>query len=98
MIFSSLIFIFFFLPLFFLIYYLVPNKFKNIIILIFSLIFYSWGEPIYILLLLFSSVVDYTNGFFINKYQKDTKKKRFFLILSIIINISLLVVFKYSGF
>ena len=98
MIFSSLLFLFIFLPIFLLIYYLVPFKFKNFILLLFSLLFYSWGEPIYILLLIFSSVVDYTNGLLIDKFQDDKKKKRIFLILSIIINLSLLGVFKYSNF
>lgn len=98
MVFSSLFFIFFFLPIFFIIYYLSPNKIKNIILLLFSLLFYSWGEPIYIILLLFSSVVDYSNGFFINKYRNNKTKKKIFLILSIVINLSLLGVFKYSNF
>ena len=98
MVFSSLFFVFFFMPIFLIIYYLVPNKIKNIILLIFSLLFYSWGEPIYIVLLLFSSVVDYSNGYFINKFKDSKVKTRFFLILSIVINLSLLGVFKYSNF
>jgi len=75
MVFSNLLFIFIFLPIFLLIYYLVPFKLKNFIILVFSLLFYSWGEPIYILLLIFSSIVDYTNGLLIDKFQDDKKKK-----------------------
>lgn len=98
MVFSSLFFIFFFLPVFFVLYYIVPSKFKNLILLIFSLLFYSWGEPIYILILLFSSLVDYTNGFFINKYKDNKLKKKIFLIISIIVNLSLLGIFKYSNF
>lgn len=98
MIFSSLPFLFFFLPIFLMIYFIVPKRIKNIILLIFSLIFYAWGEPIYIILMVFSSIVDYTNGKMIEKYQNDKLKKRMFLILSIIINISLLGFFKYSNF
>lgn len=98
MIFSSLPFLFFFLPIFLMIYFIVPKRIKNIILLIFSLIFYAWGEPIYIILMVFSSIVDYTNGKMIEKYQNDKLKKRIFLILSIIINISLLGFFKYSNF
>ena len=94
MVFSSLEFIFIFLPIFFIIYYLVKDKYKNFIILIFSLLFYSFGEPVYILLLLLSSVVDYSNGFFINKYKDNKKKKRVFLIISIIVNLSILGFFK----
>ena len=98
MIFSSLLFLFIFLPVFLLIYYLVPFKFKNFILLVFSLLFYSWGEPIYITLLIFSSIVDYFNGILITKYEGNRKKQRIFLILSIIVNLSLLGVFKYSNF
>ena len=98
MIFSSLTFIFIFLPIFLLIYYLVPNKIKNLILLLFSLIFYAWGEPIYILLLLLSSIVDFSNGYFINKYKGNRKKQKVFLIISIIVNLSLLGIFKYTNF
>lgn len=95
MIFSSIPFVFFFLIIFFALYFIVPKKFKNVVLLIFSLIFYAWGEPIYIILMLFSSIVDYFNGRMIEKYQN---KKKIFLILSIIVNISLLGFFKYADF
>ena len=98
MVFSSLEFIFIFLPIFFIIYYVAKDKYKNFIILIFSLLFYSFGEPVYILLLLLSSIVDYSNGFFINKFKDDKKKKRIFLIISIIVNLSILGFFKYADF
>lgn len=98
MVFSSIPFLFFFLPLFLLIYFIVPKRFKNFILLIFSLIFYAWGEPIYIILMVFSSLVDYTNGLLINKFKDNKVKSKIFMILSIVINISLLSVFKYSGF
>ena len=95
MVFSSIPFLFFFLPIFLIIYYLVSFRFKNITLLIFSLIFYAWGEPIYIILMVFSSIVDYTNGRMIEKYPN---KKKIFMILSVIINLSLLGFFKYSNF
>lgn len=95
MIFSSIPFVFFFLIIFFALYFIVPKKFKNVVLLIFSLIFYAWGEPIYIILMLFSSIVDYFNGRMIEKYKN---KKKIFLILSIIVNISLLGFFKYADF
>ena len=98
MIFSSIPFLFFFFPIFLLIYYLVPFRYKNIILLIFSLVFYAWGEPIYILLMIFSSVVDYMNGIMIEKYWNDSKRKKIFMILSIIVNLSLLGFFKYADF
>ena len=95
MVFSSIPFLFFFLPVFLILYYIVPFKFKNIILLIFSLIFYAWGEPVYILLMIFSSVVDYNNGRLMEKYPN---RKKIFLISSVIINLSLLFFFKYSNF
>jgi len=98
MIFSSIPFLFFFFPLFLILYYLVPFKIKNIILLIFSLIFYAWGEPVYIVLMIFSSIVDYINGRMIEKYYDNKVKKRFFMIGSVIINVLLLGFFKYSDF
>ena len=98
MIFSSIHFLFFFFPLFILLYFTLPFKYKNYILLLFSLIFYAWGEPIYILLMIFSSIVDFINGKNIEKYKDDNKKKKFYLIISIIINISLLGFFKYADF
>jgi len=98
MIFSSIPFLFFFFPVFLLLYYIVPFKYKNLILLVFSLIFYAWGEPIYISLMIFSSVVDYVNGLMIEKYNDNKHKKRIFLIASVIINLSLLGFFKYADF
>ena len=99
MVFSSLIFLILFLPILLVIYYLIPSKktfaWKNVILLIFSLIFYAWGEPIYILLMLFSSIVDYTIG---NLIDKVPKKKKLWLTLSIVINLGMLMYFKYTNF
>jgi len=98
MIFSSIPFLFFFFPLFLLLYYISPFKIKNIILLIFSLIFYAWGEPVYIVLMVFSSVVDYINGRMIEKYYDQKSKKRIFMVGSVIINLLLLGFFKYADF
>ena len=98
MIFSSIPFLFFFFPIFLLLYYISPFKIKNLILLIFSLIFYAWGEPVYIVLMIFSSVVDYTNGRIIDKYRDNKVIKRLFMVFSIIINLALLGFFKYSDF
>lgn len=97
MVFSSLIFIIFFLPIFLIIYYLVPNKIKNIILLIFSLIFYAWGEPLYILLLLFIAFINYISGLLIDK-AKIKRRKTLILILNIFINLAFLFYFKYIDF
>ena len=97
MIFSNLLFIFIFLPIFLCIYYIVPMKFKNFILLVFSLIFYGFGEPIYILLLLFVSIMNYIFGIFIDKSKKKTKKK-LLLIGAVILNLLILMYFKYTNF
>ncbi len=96
MVFSSIPFLFFFFPLFLFLYYILPFKYKNKILLIFSLIFYAWGEPVYILLMLFSTFVDYMNGRLFEK--KNFRNKKLYLIIALAINISLLGFFKYSDF
>ena len=99
MVFSSLTFLFFFLPLALLVYYLSPNKIKNIVLLAVSLFFYAWGEPIYILLMIFSACVDYVHGLFIHKYRISQKvKAKIALISSLIVNIGILTFFKYADF
>lgn len=95
MIFSSIPFIFFFFPLFLILYYLVPYKLKNYILLIFSLFFYAWGEPVYVFLMIISCLVNYIAGLLIEKFEN---KKKLWLILSIIINLALIGFFKYANF
>ncbi len=98
MVFSSITFLYFYLPAILLIYYLSPKKFKNIILLVSGLFFYAWGEPIYVLVMLFSSFVDYLAGLVIDKFDSDQKKRTSALLISLIINLGLLGVFKYSSF
>lgn len=98
MVFSSFTFLFYFFPIFFITYFLMPKKLKNLCIFIFSLIFYAWGEPIYVLLMLFSTLNDFFFGKLIYKYQNTKNISRMFLIFSIIINLLLLTFFKYSDF
>lgn len=97
MVFSSITFLFYFLPIVLFSYFLSPYKFKNATLLIFSLIFYAWGEPVYILIMLFSTIIDYIHALIIDKYR-NTFKAKLALMSSIIINLSLLVFFKYSDF
>ena len=97
MVFSSITFLFYFLPITLAIYYIVPNKLKNIVLLIASFIFYFFGEPTYILLMVFSIISTYIFGLLIDKY-KNTKYKKVFLILSIIVSLGLLIYFKYADF
>ncbi len=98
MVFSSLIFIFVFLPITILIYYIAPKKLKNLALFIASLIFYAWGEPIYITIMLFSTVFDFFNGLAIEKYRDNKRVSKAILINSLVINLGLLGFFKYSSF
>ncbi len=97
MLFSSISFIYYFLPLVFLIYFAVPAKFKNLVLLISSLGFYFFGEPRYTIILLFSTVVDYTHSLIIDK-KRGTPAAKYALISSIVLNLSILGFFKYSDF
>ena len=97
MVFSSLLFLYVFLPLALFLYYVSPKKIKNFTLFILSLIFYAWGEPIYVGIMLFSSVFDYFNGRLLNKF-KETWKRKAVLILSVVVNIGLLFFFKYYNF
>ena len=93
MVFSSIPFIFFFLPICLIFYYIAPFKAKNYILLLFSLVFYAWGEPIYIFLMIFSCLINYLYGILAHK----VKHKKAFFILCIIINIAILGFFKYGN-
>ncbi|MER2108118.1 MAG: MBOAT family O-acyltransferase [Solibacillus sp.] len=93
MVFSSLVFLFVFLPLVLLLYFIVPFKFKNIVLLVFSLFFYAWGEPVYIFLMLISIVVNYVLGIWVEK-----KRKLSILWIGIAINLLILGYYKYYGF
>ncbi|WP_160036124.1 MBOAT family O-acyltransferase [Paenibacillus sp. An7] len=98
MVFSSVAFLFYFLPVALLVYYVAPQRWKNAALLLISLLFYAWGEPVYILLLLFSSVVDYMNGLLMDRYEQREKIRRFILVFSLIVNIGVLSFFKYADF
>ncbi len=95
MVFSSIIFMFVFLPILIGIYYIVPFKLRNLIILLFSLVFYGWGEPVYIILMIYSIVFNYFMG--INIEKDKIKRKRTF-IFAICVNIFILGFFKYYDF
>ena len=98
MVFSSLLFIFIYLPLVLAIYYVTPLKYRNLLLLAVNLIFYGWGEPIYILIMVFSIFIDYFHGLLIEKYRARDKLARTFLISSIVCNLGLLLFFKYYDF
>lgn len=98
MVFSSLTFLFFFLPISLGIYYISPKRLKNFILLVTGLIFYAWGEPVYVAVMVMSAAIDYTAGR-IMAYKDDNQKIRTVcLIVSVCMNIGLLGIFKYSSF
>lgn len=98
MVFSSLLFLYFFLPLSIIFYFVFKDiRVKNIILLVFSFVFYAWGEPLWVVLLAFSGVVDYLNGLFIQK-MRDTKYAVLGVVNSVVINLLLLATFKYADF
>ena len=99
MVFSSLTFLFFFLPFALLLYYCSPRKMKNIVLLAVSLFFYAWGEPIYIFLMIFSAVIDYVHGLLIHKNRlRRPSIAKTALISSLVVNIAILSFFKYADF
>ena len=101
MLFSSLTFLFLFLPLILLLYFIIPNRtYRNIILMLSSLLFYAWGEPKYIFLMIFSILNDYLHSIFIEKNKANGKntKAKILLISSILINLGMLLFFKYSDF
>lgn len=100
MVFSSLLFLFRFLPAVLTVYYIAPRSLRNLVLLLFSLLFYAWGEPVYILLMLASILVSYTGGRLIAHFKQAGRiqaAKRT-LIVSSVISLSLLGFFKYADF
>ena len=98
MVFSSLTFMFIFLPIVLIVYYIAPKQLKNLFILISGLIFYAWGEPLYVLVMIASTLIDYTAGLLIYKFDDKNAVRRLCLIVSLVMNLGLLGVFKYGGF
>lgn len=112
MVFSSLTFLYYFLPVVLIVYIFLPNRItvplggdrhlvipaRNLLILLSGFFFYAWGEPFYVILMLFSTLIDYTAGRFMAKYDDNPAKRRLCLIVSVCMNVGLLAVFKYSDF
>lgn len=97
MVFSSLIFIFVFLPLTLGIYYIAPGFLRNPVLLIASLVFYAWGEPVYILVMIFSILVSYAGGLLLHRCRERGGAARWVLVAVIAINLAILGFFKYYG-
>jgi len=98
LVFSSLTFLFLYLPLTLLVYFLSPLKWRNFVLLLVSLLFYGWGEPVYIVIMFVSIAIDYTHGLLVEKHRSDDKKARWFVAQSVIFNLALLFFFKYGTF
>ena len=94
MLFSSISFLYYFLPAVIVLYFLVPFKFKNFVLLVASLFFYFYGEPLYVILMVVSSLSAYIHGLLIDKF-KETKWSKVFLVSSVVIGLSGLLFFKY---
>ena len=98
MLFSSNFFLFTFLPVVLLLYFVVPVKFRNFVLFAASILFYSWGEPVYVFLMLFSAMFNYSMALDINREQKKGKTGKGTLVFTVIVNLFILCFFKYYGF
>ena len=98
MLFSSLTFIFLFLPVVLAVYYLAPLKIRNLLLLLASLIFYAWGEPVYVVLMILSILLNYCCGREIAANAEDERKAHRGMIFAVAVNLALLFFFKYYGF
>ena len=97
MLFSSIIFLFYFLPITLLVYFIVPKKAKNAVLLIASIFFYSWGEPVYVFLMLFSAIFNYFMAIDIGREKAWGESGKKTLIFTVIVNLFILSFFKYYG-
>ena len=98
MLFSSIVFLFTFLPAVVILYYLLPVRFRNVILLLASLVFYAWGEPVYLFLMLLSILFNYFSGLDIARNLQDKRAAKRSLVFNLIINLAVLGFFKYEGF
>lgn len=98
MLFSSIVFLFSFFPAVMILYYLLPVRFRNVILLLASLVFYAWGEPVYLFLMLLSILFNYFSGLDIARNLQDKRAAKRSLVFNLIINLAVLGFFKYEGF
>ena len=95
MLFTSISFLYYFLPALIIIYFITPKKYKNIILLIASLLFYFYGEPKYVFLMIAEIIIAYIGAILIDKYKNQSKN---ILITTLFIHVFLLIIFKYTDF
>ena len=98
MVFSDSVFLFIFLPLTLAVYYAVPFAFKNTVLFLTGLLFYAWGEPVYVLIMLLSTAIDYCAGRLMDRFDSNKKIRKATLLVSVVMNLSLLGIFKYGSF
>ena len=98
MVFSSLTFLYGYLPLTLALYFLTPLRLRNLALLLVSLFFYGWGEPVYVGIMLLSILIDYSHGLLVERYRENDKKARWFAGQSVVFNLLLLGFFKYWDF
>lgn len=98
MVFSSITFLFYFLPALILLYYVVPKKFKNLVMIIGSFVFYAWGEIRFIPIMLLLSVEDFICAKKMEKHRDNKKLRRIYMIISVCSNLGVLIFFKYTNF
>ena len=100
MVFSSLLFLFRFLPVVLILYFAAPRKVKNLVLLLVSLVFYAWGEPVYVILMAASILITWLGGFLVDRFRQEGREKaaKWALVLSVSAGLGLLIVFKYTGF
>ena len=100
MVFSSLLFLFRYLPIVLILYYLVPKRFRNLVLLLVSLVFYAWSEPVYVVLMIVSILISWTGGLLVDRFLErgNDRKARWSLIISVGACLALLAYFKYADF
>lgn len=98
MVFSSIPFLFYYLPVVLAVYFLTPLRFRNLFLLLANLAFYGFGEPVYVSIMLLSIGIDYVHGYLVNKHRANDKKARRFVAQSVVFNLALLLFFKYYDF
>ena len=98
MVFSSLMFLFVYLPVVLAVYYVVPLKGRNPVLFAASLLFYGWGEPVYLAVMIASIAVNYGFGLLVEKFRAEDKRARRVVLLSVLFNLALLFFFKYFDF
>ncbi len=98
MVFSSILFLFTFLPAVLAAYHIVPKGWRNPLLFFVSLIFYAWGEPVYVILMVFTTVFGWFTGIMLERWGDDPKKAKGILALSVVVNLGILGFFKYGNF